>query len=148
ARRHVNERPARPDRRVERRELVVVLRDDRAEVLLDELLVLAEAGIHVEEKDALRLEIRLQLVIDDLGLVLGTHPRKVFLLRLRDAELVPGVLDVGRQVLPGLGLLLGRPDVVEDVVEVDPGEVGSPTRHRPRASWRAPGHLRPRYALA
>src|SRR5262249_12832458 len=36
------------------------------------------------------------------------------------------------QVLPGLGLLLGRADVVVDVLEVDPGEVAAPRRQRPR----------------
>ena len=54
ARRHVDERAARPDGGVQRRELVVVRRDDRPEVLLDELLVLAQAGVHVEEEHALR----------------------------------------------------------------------------------------------
>ena len=40
---HVDERAAGPDRGVERGELVVADRDDRAEVLLEELLVLAQA---------------------------------------------------------------------------------------------------------
>src|SRR5207249_9588130 len=35
------------------------------------------------------------------------------------------------QVLPRLGLLLGRPDVIEDVVEVDPAHVAAPPRQRP-----------------
>ena len=47
-------------------------------------------------------------------------------------ELVPGVLDVGRQVLPLVGLLLGRLDVVVDVVEVDPGDIAAPGRQRAR----------------
>ena len=119
SRRHVDERPARPDRGVERRELVVVLRDDRAHVLLDDVLVLAERGIHVEEDHALRLEIGLELVVHDLGLVLRADAGEVLLLRLRDPELVPRVEDLGRQVLPGLGLLLGGLDVVVDVLEVD-----------------------------
>ena len=46
-------------------------------------------------------------------------------------ELVPRVQDVGRQVLPRVGLLLGRLDVVVDVVEVDPGEISAPGRQRP-----------------
>ena len=83
----------------QRRELVVVLRDYRAEVLLDDVLVLAQAGVHVEEEHALRLEVGLQLVVDDLRLVLGAYPGEVLLLRLGDAQLVPGVEDVGREVL-------------------------------------------------
>ena len=68
---------------------------------------------------ALRRQVLLQLVVDDLALVLRADAGEVLLLRLRDAELVPGVLDVGGQVLPRLGLILGRLDVVVDVVEVD-----------------------------
>src|SRR5205823_13424079 len=52
--------------------------------------------------------------------------------RLRDAELVPRVLDVRGQVLPGIRLVLGRLDVVEDVLEVDVAEVAAPLRQRPR----------------
>ena len=132
ARRHVDERAARPDRRVERRELVVVLRDDRPEVLLEQLLVLAQRRVGVEEDDALRRQVLLELVVDDLRLVLRADAGEVLLLRLRDAELVPRVLDVGRQVLPRVRLILGRLDVVEDVVEVDVVQVAAPLRHRAR----------------
>ena len=96
ARRDVDERAARPDGRVERCELVVVQRDDRAEVLADEVLVLTQARVHVEEQDALPLELLLELVIHDLGLVLGAHAGEVLLLRLGDAEPVPRLLDVRR----------------------------------------------------
>ena len=132
ARRHVDERAARPHGRVQRGELVVVLRDDRAEVLLDELLVLAQGGVHVQEDHALVREVLLKLVVDDLGLVLRADARQVLLLGLGDTELVPGVLDLGGQVLPGIRLLLGRTDVVEDVLEVDPGQVAAPLGQRAR----------------
>ena len=132
ARRHVDERAARPDGGVERRELVVVLRDDLPEVLLDEILVLAEARVHVEEEDALLLEALLELVVDDLGLVLRADAGEVLLLGLGDAELVPGVEDVGGQVLPVLRLLLRGLDVVVDVLEVDRGHVAAPRGQRPR----------------
>ena len=95
---------------------------------LDEVLVLPQAGVHVEEEDALLLELLLELVVDDLGLVLGADAGEVLLLGLGDAEPVPRLLDVGRQVLPGVRLLLGRLDVVVDVLEVDPGEIGAPGR--------------------
>ena len=53
-------------------------------------------------------------------------------LRLGDAQLLEGVLDVFRNLVPGLALLLGRPDVVEDVVEVDARmRSRAPVRHRP-----------------
>ena len=53
ARRHVDERATRPHRGVERRELVVARRDDRAEVALDDIGVLAHRSVHVTEQDAL-----------------------------------------------------------------------------------------------
>ena len=100
------------------------------DVLLDDVLVLAQSRVHVEEDHALRLEVRLELVVDDLGLVLGADAGEVLLLRLGDSELVPGVEDLGREVLPLVDLLLGRPNVVVDVVEVDLGEVAAPGRQR------------------
>jgi hypothetical protein len=57
--------------------------------------VLAQAGVHVQEEHALLGEILAQLVVDDLGLVLGANAPEVLLLRLRNAQPVPGVLDVG-----------------------------------------------------
>ena len=109
ARRHVDERAARPHGGVERGELVVAGRDHRAEVLLEEVLVLAQGGVGVEEDDALLLQVLADLVVDDLGLVLRRDTGdEALLLRLGDAEPVVGVLDVLGQVLPGRGLLLGR----------------------------------------
>jgi hypothetical protein len=57
--------------------------------------VLAQAGVHVEEDHALLRQILLKLVVDDLGLVLRADAGEVLLLRLGDAELVPGVQDLG-----------------------------------------------------
>ena len=48
----------------------------------------------------LRLEVRLELVVDDLRLVLGPDAGEVLLLRLGDPEPVPGVEDLRREVLP------------------------------------------------
>ncbi len=131
ARRHVDERAARPHGAVERGQLVVVGRDDRGEVLAHEVLVLAQARVHVHEHDALLLEVLADLVVDDLGLVLGADAGEELALRLGDAELVEGVLDVLGDVVPGLRGLLGGADEVVDVVVVDVGQ------HR-----RAPGGLR------
>ena len=93
------------------------------------LLVLAKTRVHVEEEHALGLEICLELVVHDLGLVLGTDSGEVLLLGFRDAELVPRVEDLGGEVLPLVRLLLGWPDVVVDVLEVDPREIRAPVGH-------------------
>ena len=88
------------------------------------------AGVGVEEDHALLLEVLLQLVVDDLRLVLRADAGEVLLLGLGDPQLVPGVLDVGGEVLPRVRLILGRLDVVEDVVEVDLAEIAAPLGHR------------------
>ena len=99
--RHVDERAAGPHRGVQRGELVVTGRDDGAEVLPEDLLVLAQRGVGVDEDDALLLEVLADLVVDDLGLVLrGDAGDEALLLRLGDAELVVGVLDVRRAGRP------------------------------------------------
>jgi hypothetical protein len=82
--------------------------------------VLAHAGIHVEKENSLLLEVLAQRVIDDLTLVLRTDAGQELPLRLGNAELLEGVLDVLRDFFPRLALLLGGADVVEDVVEIDP----------------------------
>ena len=111
-------------------ELVVARRDDRGEVLLEELRVLAQRRVRVLEDDALLLQVLTDLVVDHLGLVLGRDPAdQPLLLGLGDAQLVVGVLDVGGQVIPGRRLLLGGPDEVLDVLEVDAGQVCPPVRH-------------------
>ena len=94
--------------------------------------MLAQPGVHVEKQDALLLEVLLELVVHDLTLVLGAHTREELPLGLGNPEPIPGVLDVRREVFPGLGLLLGRPDVIEDVVEVDLGDVTAPVWERAR----------------
>jgi hypothetical protein len=130
SRRNVDERSTRPDRRVQRGELVVVVRDDRPEVLLDQLRVLAQTRIHVEEEDTLLLEILPQRVVDDFTLVLRTDAGEELPLRLRNAELLEGVLDVLGNLFPRFALLFGRSDVIEDVVKIHPGEIRAPVRHR------------------
>ena len=131
ARRHVDERTAPPHGGIQRGELVVAGRDHRAEVLLEELRVFLQRGVGVEEHNPLCLKVFPDLVVNNFALVLGRYTGdQPLLLGLRDAELVVGVLDVLRQVIPRCCLLLRRPHEVLDVVEVDALEVGAPVRHR------------------
>jgi len=143
ARRHVDERSARPHGGVEGSELVVVGRDDGAEVLTDEIGVLPQRRVHVHEKDAHLLEFLAVAVVDHLRLVLGGHPGQVLALRLGDAQLLIGLLDGLGNHVPVLGLLLGGLDVVVDVVEVDGVEQAATTPLRNRLAEEALVGLQP-----
>ena len=116
---NVHERSAGPHGRVECGELVVGDRDDRGEILLHDLGMLAQRRIHVAEDHAVAFEFLDDGVIDDLGLVLRRDAAEEFALGFGDAELFEGALDVVGDVVPRLfGLLAGLHEV-EDVVEVD-----------------------------
>ncbi len=65
--RDVDERPARPHRRVEGGELVVVGRDDRPEPALHDVGVLPHGGVHVAEQHAQGLEVGAVAVENDFG---------------------------------------------------------------------------------
>ena len=94
--------------------------------------MLAQRRVHVGEDHALGLELLVDLVVDDLGLVLGADPGEEFALRLGDAEPVEGVLDVLGDLAPVAAVLLRGADEVVDVVEVDLAEVAAPFRGRAR----------------
>jgi hypothetical protein len=129
ARRNVHERATRPDGAVERRELVVLGRHDRAEVLAEDVRVFLEALVGAHEHDAELRQLLLDGVIDDLGVVLRAHAGEEHALRLRDAEPLECLLDLVGDVVPRLLLALRRLAVVDDLVEVDMGEVRAPRGH-------------------
>ena len=129
--RHVDEAAATPHRRVERGELVVAGRDDRAEVLLDEIGVVAERVIHAREEDAALLEVLPVAVVDDFRFVLRRHAGEELALGFGDAELLVGGLHRLGQLGPLGDLTLGGLEVVVDVVEVHVGHVlREPVEHR------------------
>jgi hypothetical protein len=128
---HVDERAARPDRAVECRELVVLGRDDRAEPLLDDVVVFLERLVHAHEHDADVGQLLADAVVDDLAVVLRAHAGQELALRFGDAETLEGGLDLVRDVVPRLLFALRRLAVVDDLVEVDPVEAVGPGRHGP-----------------
>ena len=71
------------------------------------------------------------LVVDDLGLVLGADAGQELALGLGDAEPIERLLDVLGHVVPRALGALGGADEVVDVVEVDLGQHRrAPGRHR------------------
>ena len=91
----------------------------------------SRTAVSMSQNSTPALEVLAVAVKDDLGLVLGGHPRQVLALGLGDAQALVGVLDRVGQVLPVVDLVLGGLDVVVDVVEVqvrhvlgEPGIIG------------------------
>ena len=128
---HVHERAAGPHRRVERGELVVLGRDDGAEVLAEDLRVFLERLVGAHEHDADLGQLLAHRVVHDLGVVLGADAGEELALRLGDAQLLERRLDLLRDVVPGLLLALRRLAVVDDLVEVDVVEPPAPGGHLP-----------------
>src|SRR5690606_26890814 len=129
-RRHVDERTAAPDGRVQGGKLVVGRGDDLAEPLLDELRVLPERRVGVGEDHALLRQLFLHAVVYDFGLILGGNAGQELALRLRDAQALEVLLDVLGHLVPGPALLLGGTHVVIDLVEIQVGQVRAPVGHR------------------
>ena len=89
----------------------------------------ALVGAH--EDDAELGELFLDGVVDDLGVVLRADAGQELALGLGDAELLERLLDLLGDVVPGLLFAFGGLAVVDDLVEVDLGQVAAPGRHRP-----------------
>ena len=92
--------------------------------------VLLDRRVHVAEQHALGLEVFAVAVVDDLGLVLRGDAGEILALRLGDPQLLVGVLDRLRHLVPVVAERVGRLDVVEDVVEIDVRHVAAPVGHR------------------
>src|SRR6266542_514324 len=127
--RDIDERAARPHGGVQRRELVVLRRDNRAEMLPEDLRVLDQGLVGAHEDHAELRQLFLDGVVHDLGVVLRTDAGQELAFRLRDAETLERRLDLLRDVVPGLLLALGRLAVVDDLVEVDVVQVAAPFGH-------------------
>ena len=84
---YVEERAARPDRRVERGEFIVLDRDDRGEVFADQVGMFADRGVGIDEDDAFLLKVVAEAVVDDFRLVLRRRRRGTFV-RLRECRVV------------------------------------------------------------
>ena len=127
----VDEGTARPRGRVQRRELVVAGRHTLAKVFLEDFGVLTQAGVGVREDDALALQVFLDLLVDDLGLVLGGDAGdQAGLLGFGDTQAIIGVTDFLGQVLPVVDLSIRGAHVVLERVKVHVRQIRAPRRHR------------------
>ena len=125
--RHIDERPATPDRPVKSREFVVVRLYELHEMLSNHVRILApKRAFKVRVDDALLCNLVLQIVIDKLTVVLRAHSRKARALRLRDSKLFKSVLDVLWNILPLALHLRVRAHISRDFVDVQARNVGPP----------------------
>ncbi len=90
----------------------------------------AQGGVGIDEDDALLLQVLAEAMVDNLRFVLRTDAGQELALGLGDAQLLKGVLDLGRDVLPGLALAIGGLHVVVNIVEIEVAEVAAPGRGR------------------
>src|SRR5258708_12591769 len=126
---YINEAATTPHRAVQSCELVVGIRDNCAKVLFDQIGVQAQGRIHIGEDNTQFLQVFAYLVINRFTLVLGSHARKELALGLWNTQAIKGIFDLGRDLFPGLTLLLHGFDIVVDIVKVDARQISAPGRH-------------------
>ena len=129
--RNVYERPTRPHGRVQRRKLVVAGRNDRAEILLDEIWVLAHRSIHVAKENSLSFKVFAVLVVNNLRLVLSGDPCEILALCLGNTEFLIRAHHFFWEFIPFVNLFARRLQVVIDVLKIDVRHVlREPLSHR------------------
>ena len=127
----VHEGAAGPHRAVERGELVVGGGHQLHKVLAHHVGVLAvERALHVGIDHALSCHLGADVVVHQLGIVLGAHAGQRLALRLGNAQTLKGILDVLRHVFPVVLHFCVGPDVGGDMVHVQPRQRRAPVRQR------------------
>ena len=89
----------------------------------------ADRGVGIGEDHALPAQIVLERAVHDFAFELGLHAGQELLLSFGNAEPVEGLLDFLGHVLPGFALVVGRLEVVVDILEIDV-DASAPARHR------------------
>src|SRR5579864_4470387 len=69
-------------------------------------------------------------MIDCLTLILCSHASQILTLRLRDTKAIKCILNLGRNIVPRLALLLYWLDIVIDIVKVNVRQISAPGWHR------------------
>src|SRR5690606_6644074 len=129
-RRDVDKRPARPYGRIQRRVLVIGRRDDRSEILAEQVFVLAQTGLDALEDYALRFQFFADAMVDHLRVVLRARTSQELLLGLGDAQTVEGALDVLGNLVPRTALFFGGAHEEVNLFFAQAREVRTPGGHR------------------
>ena len=88
-----------------------------------------QGTFHIGVDNALLRNLLADIVVDELGVVLGAHACEGGALRLRDPKLFEGVLDLLRNLGPVPLHLCIRADIGGDVVHVQPFDGRAPVRN-------------------
>ena len=109
---------------------MICRRDKLHEVFLNHVRILAcQRGFHIRVDDTLLRHEILQIVVDKLGVVLGADTGQIFMLGLRDAQLVERGFDLLRDLVPGALHFRVRADIGDDLVHVKAVDRRAPRRH-------------------
>ena len=136
ARRDIDEGTAGPDRAMQRRELMVRRRNQLHEVILYHLCVGAVHGaLEICIDHALFRDLLLHIVIDELGIILRADTGQRLSLRLRNTELLKGVLDFLRNFRPLRIHLCVRAHVGHNIFHVEALNRRAPVRHLPLVEY-------------
>ena len=88
-----------------------------------------DCRVGVSEDDALLGEVFLQRAVNHFAFKLRFDASQKLPFSLRDPQPVKGLLDFFRNLIPSFPLLLGRLQVIENILEVD-AEFATPFGHR------------------
>ena len=91
--------------------------------------MLANGGVGVREDDAFVGQLFLKRAVDHFRFKLSLHTGKVLSFGFGNAELFESVFDLLRNVVPAFTLLVGRFQVIENILKVQV-DIAAPLGHR------------------
>ena len=129
--RNIHKRTAGPDRPVQGCELMIRGRDQLHKMTADHFRVgTVHCALKIRVDDPLLRDLLFHIVIDQLRIILGTDAGQRFTLRLRDPELLEGIADGLRNILPVCSHLRVRPYICHDIFHIESFNIRTPVDHR------------------
>ena len=126
---YIDERATRPDRTMQRGELMRLRRHKRHEILLNDVTVLLQRRLHVRIHNALLHERLLNRVVDHLRVVLCANPCERRFLCLGNPQTVECILDVLGHLIPVPDHLRIGAHIGHDLIHIQLGEIRPPCGH-------------------